>query len=197
MNSQRLRQLLAVLILLALLGGLLGLILLPLLERWRGDEERIASLRQRLDTYARVAANLPQQQARLAQLRQSDPLQGLVLAQSRPALAAAELQQQVSQLITQSGGQVVSTQILSREAAEAVLPSVGLKVHMRGETEQLVRVLHGLAYSRPLLLVDNLLVLSNPRLDMQRVYRGNEREVLPALDVNFEVLAFMPGKEKP
>lgn len=197
MNSQRLRQALAVLILLALLGGLLGLILLPLVERWRGDEERIASLRQRLETYERVAANLPQQQERLSQLRQGDPLQGLVLAEQRPALAAAELQQRVSELIAQSGGQVVSTQILNREDDKAVLPSVGLKVHMRGETEQLVRVLHGLAYNRPLLLVDSLLVLSNPRLDMQRIYRASEREVLPALDVTFEVLAFMSGKEAP
>lgn len=196
MTSPRLRQALALLILLALLGLVLGLILLPLAQRWRSDEDGIAALRQRLETYQRVAASLPQQQARLAELRQQDPLLGLALPQERPALAAAELQQRVGQLIGQSGAQVISTQILSREKAEAALPSVALKVHMRGETEQLVRVLHGLAYHRPLLLVENLLVLSNPRLDMQRIYRSSEPQVLPALDVTFEVVAFMAGRDE-
>ena len=183
MNSPRLRQLLALLILVAVIGLLLGLVLLPLAERWRSHSDSIASLENQLSVYQRVAANLPEQQARLQQLREHDPAEPLYLPESRPALAAAELQQRIGQLIAESGGQGISTQIL--------------KVHMRGETEQLVRILYGLAYSRPLLLVDNLLVLSNPRLDMQRIYRAAERQVLPALDVTFEVLAFMPRRSAP
>lgn len=197
MNSQRLRQLLALLILVVVIGLLLGLVLLPLAERWRSHSDSIASLENQLSVYRRVAANLPEQQARLQQLREHDPAEPLYLPESRPALAAAELQQRIGQLIAESGGQVISTQILNRDDASAPLPAVALKVHMRGETEQLVRILHGLAYSRPLLLVDNLLVLSNPRLDMQRIYRAAERQVLPALDVTFEVLAFMPRRSTP
>ena len=111
--------------------------------------------------------------------------------------AGGEVKKRMGELIEESGGQVISTQILNRDDASAPLPAVALKVHMRGETEQLVRILYGLAYSRPLLLVDNLLVLSNPRLDMQRIYRAAERQVLPALDVTFEVLAFMPRRSAP
>lgn len=195
MNNQRLRQLLALLILFAVLGLLLVVVLLPLVERWRSDGDSIASLENQLAVYRRVAANLPQQQARLEQLRQNDPAQELYLPESRPALAAADLQQRIGQLVAQSGGQVISTQIVSREDPAAPMPAVALKVHMRGETEQLVRILHGLAYSRPLLLVDNLLVLSNPRLDMQRIYRASERQVLPALDVTFEVVGYMARSE--
>lgn len=191
MNNQRLRQLLALLILLAVLGLPLVLIVLPLAERWRSDGEDIDSLENQLAVYRRVVANLPEQQARLEQLRQNDPAQALYLPESRPALAAADLQQRVGQLVAQSGGQVISTQIISRDDPAAPMPAVALKVHMRGETEQLVRILHGLAYSQPLLLVDNLLVLSNPRLDMQRIYRASERQVLPALDVTFEVVGYM------
>lgn len=191
MNNQRLRQLLALLILLAVLGLPLVLIVLPLAERWRSDGEDIDSLENQLAVYRRVVANLPEQQARLEQLRQNDPAQALYLPESRPALAAADLQQRVGQLVAQSGGQVISTQIISRDDPAAPMPAVALKVHMRGETEQLVRILHGLAYSQPLLLVDNLLVLSNPRLDMQRIYRASERQALPALDVTFEVVGYM------
>ncbi len=195
MNNRRLRQLLALLILFALLGLLLMVVLLPLAERWRSDGDSIASLENQLAVYRRVAANLPQQQARLEQLRQNDPAQELYLPESRPALAAADLQQRIGQLVAQSGGQVISTQILNRDDDAAPMQAVALKVHMRGETEQLVRILHGLAYSRPLLLVDNLLVLSNPRLDMQRIYRASERQVLPALDVTFEVVGYMARAE--
>lgn len=195
MNNQRLRQLLALLILLVVLGLLLMLILLPLAERWRSDGESIDSLENQLAVYRRVVAKLPEQQARLEQLRQNDPAQALYLPESRPALAAADLQQRVGQLVAQSGGQVISTQIISREDPAAPMPAVALKVHMRGETEQLVRILHGLAYSQPLLLVDNLLVLSNPRLDMQRIYRASERQTLPALDVTFEVVGYMARVE--
>lgn len=194
MNDPRLRRLLAVGLLLALLGVLAGGLLLPLLARWNAAGERREQLQGQLEVYRRMAAGLPEQQALLERLRGAAPPAALTLGENRPALAGADLQQRVGQLVSQSGGQLVSTQILERDDPAAVLPAVALKVQMRGETEQLVRLLHALAYSRPLLVVDNLLVLANPRLDMQRIYRGSERPVLPALEVTFEVTAFMAAR---
>lgn len=194
MNDPRLRRLLAVGLLLALLAVLAGGLLLPLLARWNAAGERREQLQGQLEVYRRMAAGLPEQQARLERLRGAAPPAALTLGETRPALAGADLQQRVGQLVSQSGGQLVSTQILERGDPAAALPAVTLKVQMRGETEQLVRLLHALAYSRPLLVVDNLLVLANPRLDMQRIYSGSERPVLPALDVTFEVTAFMAGR---
>jgi len=132
----RLRQLLAVLILLTVVSLLLWLVIGPLLSRFQSDEEIIAGLQQRLTVYQRLVAELPAQEARLAELKRSDPMTRLVFAETRPALAGAELQQQIGQLVGQIGAQVISTQILSLEDAEAPLPAVGIKVHMRGETEQ-------------------------------------------------------------
>ena len=194
MNDPRLRRLLAVVLLLALLAILLWGLLLPLLARWNEAGERREQLQGQLEVYRRMAASLAEQQAGLERLRREAPSEALYLSEVRPALAAADLQQRVGQLVAQSGGELVSTQILSRDDAAAALPAVALRVQMRGETEQLVRLLHGLAYSRPLLVVDNLLVLANPRLDMQRIYRGAERQVLPALEVTFEVTAFMAAR---
>ena len=135
----RLRQLLAVLILLSLISLLLWLVVGPLLSRFKSDEEVIAGLQQRLQVYQRLVTELPAQEARLAELKQDSPMSRLLFAESRPALAGAELQQQIGQLVGQTGAQIVSTQILSRESAEAPVPAVGIKVHLRGETEQLVR----------------------------------------------------------
>lgn len=191
----RLRQLLAVLILLAVVGLLLWLVIGPLLGRFQSDEEVIAGLQQRLTVYRRLVAELPAQEARLAELQRSDPLTRLVFAETRPALASAELQQRIGQLIGQIGGQVISTQILSHEDPEAPLPAVGIKVHMRGETEQLVRLLHELANHQPLLLVENILVLSNPRVDMQRIRRAADLKAVPSLDVTFDLKGFIARGE--
>ncbi|MEX6500763.1 type II secretion system protein GspM [Pseudomonas zhanjiangensis] len=187
----RLRQLLAVLILLALISLLLWLVVGPLLSRFQSDEEIIADLQQRLEVYQRLVAELPAQEARLAELKQDNPMSRLVIAEPRPALAGAELQQQIGQLVGQVDAQIVSTQILSREDAEAPVPAVGIKVHLRGETEQLVRLLYELANHEPLLLVENIVVLSNPRVDMQRLRRAADLKAVPSLDVTFDLKGFI------
>ncbi len=197
MMTQRLRQLLAVSILLAVLGLLLWLVIGPLLSRFQSDEEVIAGLQQRLEVYRRLVAELPAQEARLAELKREEPIARLVIAEPRPALASAELQQQIGQLIGQIGAQVVSTQILSREDAEAPVPAVGIKVHLRGENEQLVRLLYELANHEPLLLVENIVVLSNPRVDMQRIRRAADLQAVPSLDVTFDLKGFIAQGETP
>ncbi|WP_332821808.1 type II secretion system protein GspM, partial [Pseudomonas sp.] len=116
-------------------------------------------------------------------------------AETRPALASAELQQQIGQLIGEIGAQVISTQILSLEETEAPLPAVGIKVHLRGETEQLVRLLHELANHQPLLLVENIVVLSNPRVDMQRIRQAADLKAVPSLDITFDLRGFIARGE--
>ena len=191
----RLRQLLAVLILLAVVSLLLWLVIGPLLSRFQSDEEVIAGLQQRLQVYQRLVAELPAQEARLAELKRSDPVTRLVIAETRPALASAELQQQIGQLIGTIGAQVISTQILSLEDAESPLPAVGIKVHLRGETEQLVRLLYELANHEPLLLVENIVVLSNPRVDMQRIRLAADLRAVPSLDITFDLKGFIARAE--
>jgi general secretion pathway protein M len=193
----RLRQLLAVLILLSLISLLLWLVVGPLLSRFQSDEEVIADLQQRLQVYQRLVTELPAQEARLAELKQDSPMSRLLFAETRPALAGAELQQQIGQLVGQSGAQVVSTQILSRESAEAPVPAVGIKVHLRGETEQLVRLLFDLANHEPLLLVENIVVLSNPRVDMQRIRSLADLKAVPSLDVTFDLKGFIAQEATP
>lgn len=191
----RLRQLLAVLILLSAVSLLLWLVIGPLLSRFQTDEEIIADLQQRLEVYQRLVAELPAQEARLAELKSSDPVARLVIAETRPALASAELQQQIGQLIEQIGAQVISTQILSLEDSGSPLPAVGIKVHLRGETEQLVRLLHELAHHEPLLLVENIVVLSNPRVDMQRIRQAADLKAVPSLDITFDLRGFIARGE--
>ncbi|MDO8698142.1 MAG: type II secretion system protein GspM, partial [Pseudomonas sp.] len=176
---------------------LLWLVVGPLYGRFQADTENIAGLEQKLAVYQRLVDELPKQEARLAELKQDDPLPRLVFAESRPALAGAELQQLIGKLIDQLGGQVVSTQILNQTDDGAVLPNVAIKVHLRCETEQLVHLLYALAYHEPLLLVENLVVLSNPRVDMQRIRQAADLKAVPSLDVTFDLQGFMAREETP
>ncbi|WP_372874324.1 type II secretion system protein GspM [Pseudomonas sp.] len=186
------RQLLAVLLLLVLVGLTLGLIVRPLLTSYWTAGETIESFEQQLEIYRRLEAELPEQQARLRRLRQQDPGAQLLFQETRPALAAASLQQLVGQLIAQAGGQVSSTQILTRESSPAPIPEVGLRVHMRGDTDHLVRTLHSFAYNQPLLVVNNLVVLSNPRTRTPRLTRRNQRvTAVPTLDITFTVTGYI------
>ena len=193
----RLRQLLAVLILLVLVSLVLGLVVGPLIAEYGSGRTRIEQLQQRLEVYQRLIAELPAQEARLAELKRDDPLGRLVLAESRPALAGADLQQQIGKLIGEMGAQLVSIQILTTTEGDAPLPSVGLKVHLRGETEHLVRLLYALAYHEPLLLLDNLVVLSNPRVDMQRIRQAEDLKASPSLDVSFDLKGYIAKEGTP
>lgn len=197
MMPQRLRQLLAVAILVVVVFLLLGLVVGPLLAQFRSGQEQIDDLEQRLAVYQRLIAELPAQEQRLAELKRDNPVSRLLLAESRPALAGAELQQQISRLIGEMGAQLVSVQIVTTADGEAPVASVGLKVHLRGETEQLVRLLYALAWHEPLLLVENLVVLSNPRVDMQRFRRAEDIKAVPSLDVTFDLKGFIAKTEAP
>lgn len=193
----RVRQLLAVLILLAALAVVMGLVIGPWFAEFQSGHARIEQLRQRLEVYQRLVADLPAQEARLAELKRDDPLGRLVLAESRPSLAGAELQQQIGRLVGETGAQLVSIQIVSTTESDAPLPSVGLKVHMRGETDQMVRLLYALAYHEPLLLLDNLVVLSNPRVDMQRIRQAEDLKAAPSLDVSFDLKGYIAKEAAP
>lgn len=193
----RLRQLLAVTILLVLVFLLFGVVVGPLLGQYRSGNEQIDELEQRLAVYQRLIAELPAQEERLAELKRDNPMSRLLLAESRPALAGAELQQQVGRLVGEMGAQLVSIQIVTTADGEAPVPSVGLKIHMRGETEQLVRLLYALSYHEPLLLVENMVVLSNPRVDMQRFRRVEDLKAVPSLDVTFDLKGFIAKEETP
>ncbi|SDS39672.1 type II secretion system protein GspM [Pseudomonas oryzae] len=197
MMPLRLRQLLAVAILVALVFLLLGVVVGPLLGQFRSGQEQIDDLEQRLAVYQRLIAELPAQEERLAELKRENPLSRLLLAESRPALAGAELQQLVGRLVGETGAQLVSTQIVTTSDGGAPVPSVGLKVHMRGETDQMVRLLYALAWHEPLLLVENVVVLSNPRVDMQRFRRAEDLKAVPSLDVTFDLKGFIAAGGTP
>ncbi|MFC6669225.1 type II secretion system protein GspM [Marinobacterium aestuariivivens] len=196
MSPQRSRLLAVGLLIIAVLLLILYVIQ-PLVGSFLAYGERIETLENQLAIYRRLAEGLEADEARLVQLQAANPVTDLYLPESKPALAAAHLQQYLHQLVGRNGGQVISTQILSREE-EGPLQAISIQVHMRGELEDLVDLFYNIESGKPALFAENVTVLANPRRQT-RVSRRNNRRVqvqsVPALDIRFDLTGYA-GKEQ-
>lgn len=189
-------RLLAVLLLVLVIMVLARLVLAPVWSSWRDYGDRIESLEGRIAVYDRLITSLPADRERLAQLRSSLPSSDWYLSESTPALAAASLQQLLHRQVSRSGGEVISTQIIGGATRGAPLETVSIQVHLRGEISDLVDLLYALESGRPVLFVDNLTVLANPRRQVAtRRNQSRERiQQLPALDIRFDLTGYA-GRE--
>jgi len=185
-------RLLAIGILLLVLILLFSLVIGPLIGRFVSDGENIADLELQLARYQSLAAELESSQQQLRRLQSENPASDLYLPEQKAALASARLQQHFNQLLDQSGGQVLSTQDLPLSRDEP-LPGVAIQVQIRAEIEQLVRLLYGLETSKPLLFLNDLEIVANPRLAVPyRPARSNRVQSLPLsqLNVRFKLLGY-------
>lgn len=156
------RQTLAVSLLVILLLLIIIFLAKPFISSYMNYGETIDSLEQQQQTYQRLAQGMEQTQAELEQLKKNDPSADLYLPESKPALAAASLQQYLNRSIRRNGGQVVSTKILNQDE-ESPLLGVAIQVHLRLEIDELVPLLHSLESGKPVLLIENLSVTANVR----------------------------------
>ncbi len=185
-------RLLAIGILLLVLILLFSLVIGPLIGRFVSDGESIADLELQLARFQSLAAELESSQQQLQRLQSENPASDLYLPEQKAALASARLQQHFNQLLDQSGGQVLSTQDLPLSRDEP-LPGVAIQVQIRAEIEQLVKLLYGLETSKPLLFLNDLEIVANPRLAVPyRPARSSRVQSLPLsqLNVRFKLLGY-------
>lgn len=190
------RRLLALAVLMVVIVLLFILLINPLLSRYLQYGESIDSMQNQLAVYQRLSEGREQLEIQLQQLQAMDTDQEFYLPESKPALAAARLQQYLSDIIKISGGQVISTQILSRQPQEQ-LEGIAIQVHMQLEIGELVTLLHGIESGRPLLFVDDLVITTNTRPTRQRQRQVNQNRHRSAsvvearsLDVRFELVGY-------
>jgi len=198
MNIQTLTrsQLLALGLLLAVLLVFFIFIAKPVAGHYLNNRAEIIRLEHEIEVYERVAANLPEDQLKLEEMRANNPVQDLHFQEPRPSLATASLQQHLNRIVGRAGGQVVSTKIIQSNE-DAALPPVAIEVHIRCEVPELVALLHALESGKPLLFIDNLIVAStNARGErVQRESRTRrstrpQRASVAALDVRFELIGY-------
>jgi len=181
------RRTLAILLLLLVVLVLVRILLWPLWLSWSAYGDRIDALATRIEVYERLVAGVDTDRRRLEALQSSLPTNDWYLSETTPALAAAGLQQLLLQQVSLTSAQVISTQILNTNVASP-LPAISIQVHIRGELGDLVDLLYTLEASQPVLFIDNLTILSNPRRRV--VTRGTQRVDIPSLDIRFDLTGY-------
>lgn len=188
-------RLLAVGLLVIVLLLLIRILLVPLWAAWSDYGSQIDALENRLAVYERTVTGMDENQKRLAELKARQPATDWYLSETTPALSAAALQQMLHRQVTTNGAQVISSQIIERDE-DAPLQSVAIQAHLRGELSELVGLLYTLEDGRPVLFIDNVRILANPRRQVSR-QRTNARAQLPALDVRFDLIGYTGWERSP
>lgn len=180
-----LRRGLALAILIAVLGAAWSLGAVPLLESFRDYREDADQSRLLLARYARLGAGLADLEARRAELDRRRQTGGRVLAAASPALAAAQLQNDVKRLIGGHGGSLKSTQVIAG-GMDGPFRKVTVRVSMNADIESLQRIFYGLETAHIYRFVENVEIRA--RVGRRRVAAGT---ATTPLDVRFDVFAYM------
>ncbi|ADC63909.1 type II secretion system protein GspM [Allochromatium vinosum] len=141
---------------------LLAAIVIPWLSRISELDDRIATSRDQLMRYQRLVSTRPALQAELEQARTNDAFDAFYFKAPTQALAGAQLQARVQDIVTAASGRLISTQILPPEAQD-MPPRIRVRTQIQGSTETLMEVLYRLEQTRPFLFVERLSVRSAAR----------------------------------
>lgn len=174
-----------------LLGALLVLVLgivKPVIDRYSLYQHAIEDLTLRIERLGGVAKTAPELGRRVDALSDAVRTSGLTLERETPALAAADMQRRLSDLVTEHGGEVRSTQMVPSVSEEG-FTRVAIRVQMNGDSAVLAGILESVESERPLVFLDSIRV----RALQQRVFPRRAVNLTPteSVDVQFDAVVFM------
>ncbi|MGE5154144.1 MAG: type II secretion system protein GspM [Bdellovibrio bacteriovorus] len=138
---------------------------LPIMVRLDRMESAIEERRDQIQKYRRLIATLPSLRAELEQVKANEDFKAFYFDAPTPALAGAELQRKVQDIVTAASGRLISTQLLPDEK-EQHPPRVRIRTQIQGSTETLINILYEIEQARPFLFVDQVSVRSSARADL-------------------------------
>lgn len=187
----------AALIVLPLL--LVASVALPWASRISSLDQTIAEREDQLMRYQRLVQSLPSLQAELQQVRTDDAYKRFYFKAPTQALAGAQLQTQVQDIVNAASGRLLSTQILPENKNDDP-PRVMVRTQVQGSTETLLEVLYQIEQARPFLFVDRLSVRSSARPTSPNDSRGRPTRRFIAnqggeLTIRIDIFGFVLGGE--
>jgi len=175
----------------------------PWMDKTHALEGEIESLDERIAHYHRLLQTLPGLQAELERVSNNKELKDFYFNAKTPALAGAEVQRSVQEMVASAGGQVTSTQVLPSPEDEQP-PKVRVRTQITGTTDVLLDVLYQIEQARPFLFVDQLSVRASARPRAARPnsrIRGRRRSVRQRrregeLTVRLDVFGYALGESR-
>jgi general secretion pathway protein M len=141
--------------------GLVGLFVLqlavvsPLLSYYSALAQELQDQWDATERSRHAVVDLPQLRATAENLRQKTRDRSLLLDGASDALAAANLQSTLKDMIEQQGSRLVSVQTL-QPAPEGRFRRIGLRVAFSGNLTVVTTVLSGIETTHPVLAIENL-----------------------------------------
>ncbi len=162
-----------------------GLVVQPVWAKHQLYRQSIAQSKALLVKYRRIGAGLRDLRKELEELPKRQATQGVYLHGASDALAAAELQNHVKGIVTSTGGELRSTQILPIRNEEK-FTRIAIRVQMRGRIDTLQKMFYILEAGKPFVFIDNFDIR---RRKVRRRQNEPERDV--KLDVRFDLYGYM------
>ena len=121
-----------------------------------------------------MVSTLPALRSELSRVNNNDDFKAFYFSAATPALAGAELQRKVQDIVSAAQGRLISTQLLPEEKDEQPA-RVRLRTQIQGSTDTLLQVLYHIEESRPFLFVEQVSVRSSARPDQpEQLVRGRQ-----------------------
>jgi hypothetical protein len=149
----------------------------PLRKAYSDNARRIGVLSQDLAGQETILRGTEARHRSLEKLKKDGKIRGLTLPPSSPGIAAAGLQERLARIVGTAGGRLTTIQVLESESPGPV-SRIGLRLQFTADTTQLRDILHGLEYSRPVTILDNVYIHSQSARAV-----GIERQLIVRLDV--------------
>lgn len=156
LSAQR-QRVLALVLLAGVLLLALQLVIWPFWEAAQLHGQRVALLRRQVLVMEGLVEARPAFEAAVAKLAGNAELQALTLSGDSAAIGGAQLQGQLTQILTAAPASVTSAQLLAEETAGGLAL---VRMQMAAETDMrgLVSALHAIGGARPLLAIDRIAV---------------------------------------
>lgn len=156
LSAQR-QRVLALMLLAGVLLLALQLVIWPFWEAAQLHGQRVALLRRQVLVMEGLVEARPAFEAAVAKLAGNAELQALTLSGDSAAIGGAQLQGQLTQILTAAPASVTSAQLLPEETAGGLAL---VRMQMAAETDMrgLVSALHAIGGARPLLAIDRIAV---------------------------------------
>lgn len=172
---------LALALLVAVVAAAIALVAVPVYLRHRHYDVAIADLTDKLGRYQRIAGTRADAARSLDAIRGKDARR-FYLKNAQPALAAAEVQENIRALIESSGGRLVG---IGTPAAkdEGRYRQITVNVQFTANMPAVRRVLHSVESGIPYLFVENLMIRSQVNAN-HKPTPGQEPEMFITFDVH-------------
>lgn len=171
------------------LGGMAAVAGAPFFQLARLDADIVSLKRElaQLSTRGQDVDRLRQENEALVASGQSA---GLLLEGETTGIAGANLQRQITDLVTTHGGTATSLQVLP-PSAESDMTRIALSLNISVGIDGLQGFLYALEAGEPLMFIDDILIRSG-----QSEFEKPDPHLLGPLDVSLQVSAFTAKKEE-